>query len=164
MAGVGGGRGGFGGWPEAAAASSFRGGSGKVKLVLGLGLAQKVCTFLISHRPDDKSVSRVRGLIKRARLTREETAKAIANPNTNSSSLPLAPRSLAHYKLNIHNNNFLWLKTGLQLLDQPPSRGFWCEGWSERPGLLGPKLPRQCSTPTSTLPPFSRRRFLRQTV
>ena len=96
MAGAGGGGGG-GGWLEAAAASSFRGGSGKVKLVLGL--APKVCTFLISHRPDDKSVSRVRGLIKKARLTRAEIAKAIANPNTNSSSLPLAPRSLVHYKL-----------------------------------------------------------------
>ena len=103
MAGVGGGGKGFGGWLEAAASSS-RGGPGKVELVLGV--AQKACTFLINHCPDDKSLSRVRGLIKRARFTRAEIAKAIANPNTNSSSLPLAPRSLAHYKLKIHNNNF----------------------------------------------------------
>ena len=101
MAGGGGGGGGLGVWLEAsAAASSFRGvgGPGKVKLVLG------VATFLISHLPDDKSVSRVRELIKKARLTRAEIAKAIANPNTNSSSLPLAPRSLgAHYKLKFHD-------------------------------------------------------------
>ena len=135
MAGVGGG-GGLGGWLEAAAASSFRGGSGKVKLVLGL--APKVCTFLISHRPDDKSVSRVRGLTKKARLTRAEIAKAIANPITNSSSLPLAARSIAHYKLKFYNDNFHLLKTGMHLLinHRPEDKKmFLVQGQIRRPGV-----------------------------
>ena len=111
-AGAGGGGGGCGGWLEAGV-SSARVGPGKVELVLGV--AQKACTFLINHRPEDKRVSRVRGLIKRAKFTRAEIAKAIANPNTNSSSLPLAPRSLKHCKLKIYNNNVCSLKTMLLL-------------------------------------------------
>ena len=99
MAGVcggGGGGGGGGSWLEAAV-SSERVGPGKVESVLGV--AQKACTFLINPRPEDKRVSRVRGLIKRAKFTRAEIANAIANPNTDSSSLPLVPRSLKHCKL-----------------------------------------------------------------
>ena len=145
MAGVGGGGGGggLGVWLEAsAAASSFRGvgGPGKVKLVLG------VATFLISHLPDDKSVSRVRELIKKARLTRAEIAKAIANPNTNSSSLPLAPRSLgAHYKLKFHDQKMACIfLINHSLKDKKILMR----------GLIGKrrqKLPRQWPTSTSTL-------------
>ena len=69
-------------------------GPGKVESVSGLALT--ACTLLINFRPDDKIISRVRELIKRARFTRAEIANAMANPYTDSSSLPLAPKSSAH--------------------------------------------------------------------
>jgi hypothetical protein len=134
MAGVGGGGGGgLGVWLEAAAASSFRGGSGKVKSVLGL--EPKVCTFLINHRPDDKSVSRVRGLTKKARLIRADIAKAIANPITDSSSLPLAARSIAHYKLKFYNDNFHLLKTFASTIVQKTKKMFLVQRQIRRPGV-----------------------------
>ena len=91
MAGVGGGGGGGGG-----AASLECGGPGKAELLLGL--ARMACTLSISQSPDDKIVFRVLWLIKRARFKAAEIANAIAIPNINSSSLPLAPRFTAHYK------------------------------------------------------------------
>ena len=92
MAGVGGGGGGGGG----GGAVSSRGGPGKVELVLGS--ARTACSLLIRQRPADKINPRVRWLIKRARFIKAEIAKAIANPNTSSSSLPLATISLSHCK------------------------------------------------------------------
>ena len=91
-----GGGGGGGGGGEAAAASTFRGGSGKAELVLEL--AREACAFSISQSPDDKIVFRGFWLIKRARFKAAEIANAIANPKTNSTSLPLAARFTAHYK------------------------------------------------------------------
>ena len=91
--GCGGGGGGGGG---EAAASLSRGGPGKVELVLEL--ARVACTLSISQSPDDKIVFRVFWLIKRARFKAAEIANAIANPKTNSTSLPLAARFTAHYK------------------------------------------------------------------
>jgi hypothetical protein len=74
----------------------LRGGPGKAELLLGL--AQMARTLSISQSPDDKIVFRVLWLIRRARFKAVEIAIAIANPSINSSSLPLAPRSTAHYK------------------------------------------------------------------
>ena len=97
MAGVGGGGGGGGvGGVGGGAASSLRGGPGKAELLLGL--AQMARTLSISQSPDDKIVFRVFWLIKRARFKAAEIANAIANPKTNSTSLPLAARFTAHYK------------------------------------------------------------------
>ena len=92
-AGVGGGGGGGGGGGEAAA-SMFRGGPGKAELVLES--ARAACALSISQSPDDKIVFRGFWLIKRARFKAAEIANAIDNPNTNSSSLPLAARFTAH--------------------------------------------------------------------
>ena len=100
MAGVGGGGGGGGGGGVGGvgggAASSLRGGPGKAELLLGL--AQMARTLSISQSPDDKIVFRVLWLIRRARFKAVEIAIAIVNPSINSASLPLAPRSAAHYK------------------------------------------------------------------
>ena len=99
MAGVGGGGGGGGGGVGGVgggAASSLRGGPGKAELLLGL--AQMARTLSISQSPDDKIVFRVLWLIRRARFKAVEIAIAIVNPSINSASLPLAPRSTAHYK------------------------------------------------------------------
>ena len=94
MAGVGGGGGGGGvGGVGGGAASSLRGGPGKAELLLGL--AQMARTLSISQSPDDKIVFRVLWLIRRARFKAAEIANAIANPNINSSSLPLASRFTA---------------------------------------------------------------------
>ena len=78
------------------------GGGGGVEVVgpgistLVLGSARTACALLISFRPNDKSVSRVRELINRARLTSAENAKATANPNTNWSCPPKSPIFSAH--------------------------------------------------------------------
>jgi hypothetical protein len=88
------GGGGGGGGGAVLASTSELLGPGKVESVSGLALT--ACTLLINFRPDDKIISRVRELIKRARFTRAEIANAMANPYTDSSSLPLAPKSSAH--------------------------------------------------------------------
>ena len=93
-AGVGGGGGGEDGGGGEAAASMFRGGPGKAELVLES--ARAACALSISQSPDDKIVFRGFWLIKRARFKAAEIANAIDNPNTNSSSLPLAARFTAH--------------------------------------------------------------------
>ena len=91
------------GFSASLGASGSAGGSGRVGLALGL--APTACTFLINLRPADKRMSRVRGLIRKARFTRAEIAKAMANPNVNSSPLPKAPISLAHCIKIILNNS-----------------------------------------------------------
>ena len=88
--------GGGGGGGGEAGVSLLRGGPGKSELVLEL--ARMACTLSISQSPDDKIVFRVFWLIKRARFKAAEIANAIANPKTNSTSLPLAARFTAHYK------------------------------------------------------------------
>ena len=99
---VGSGAGG-GGRAVSLGASGSAGGSGRVGLALGV--APTACTFLINLRPADKRMSRVRGLIRKARFTRAEIAKAMANPNVNSSPLPKAPISSAHCIKIILNNS-----------------------------------------------------------
>ena len=69
---------------------------GPGRVGLALGLAPTACTFLINLRPADKRMSRVRGLIRKARLTIAEVAKATANPNVNPSPLPRVPISSTH--------------------------------------------------------------------
>ena len=91
--------GGGGGWAAAG------GGTGPGRVGLALGVAPTACTFLINLRPADKRMSRVRGLIRKARFTRAEIAKAMANPNVNSSPLPKAPISSAHCIKIILNNS-----------------------------------------------------------
>ena len=100
---------GFGGGGEAGV-SLLRGGPGKSELVLEL--ARMACTLSISQSPDDKIVFRVFWLIKRARFKKAEIVNTIANPKTNSSSLPLASRFPAHYKIK-ETIMFLILKTTL---------------------------------------------------
>ena len=75
-------------------ASGSAGGSGRVGLAFGLALT--ACTFPINHRPADKRMSLVRGLIRKARLTIAEVVKATANPNVNPSPLPKVPISSTH--------------------------------------------------------------------
>ena len=84
-------------------ASIGAGGPGRVGLASGV--APTACTFLINHRPADKRMSLVRGLIRKARLTIAEVAKATANPNVNPSPLPKAPISSAHCIKIILNNS-----------------------------------------------------------
>jgi hypothetical protein len=91
-------------------ASIGAGGPGRVGLALGV--APTACTFLINLRPADKRMSRVRGLIRKARLTRAEIAKAIANPNVNPSPLPKAPISSTHcIKIILNNSEGLLMLT-----------------------------------------------------
>ena len=98
------------GFTASLGASGSAGGSGRVGLALGL--APTACTFLINLRPADKRMSRVRGLIRKARLTRAEIAKAMANPNVNSSPLPKAPISSAHcIKILLNNSEGLLMLT-----------------------------------------------------
>ena len=97
--GVGGGGGGGGGGVVDWRVSVLRAspevfGPGKVESVSGVALM--ACILLTNHRPADKINSRLRWLIKRTKFTTAEIANAIANPNTKSSSLPLAPKSSAH--------------------------------------------------------------------
>ena len=102
--------GGGGGGGGEAGVSLLRGGPGKSELVLEL--ARMACTLSISQSPDDKIVFRVFWLIKRARFKKAEIVNTIANPKTNSSSLPLASRFPAHYKIK-ETIMFLILKTTL---------------------------------------------------
>ena len=105
--------GGGGGWAAAAVgggASISEVGPGRVGLALGV--APTACTFLINFRPADKRMSRVRGLIRKARFTKAEIAKAMANPNVNSSPLPKAPISSAHcIKILLNNSEGLLMLT-----------------------------------------------------
>ena len=109
--GVGGGLSGF-------EASTVDGGLEKVESVWGL--ARTVCVLLISLWPKDKIVSRVRGLINRAKLTSAEIAKAIANPQIDSSSFSkLSAVFSTHWKiffLCIFNVNFLMVKITIKQL------------------------------------------------
>ena len=86
---------------------------GPGRVGLALGVARTACTFLINPRPKDKRMSLVRALIKKARLTRAEIAKAMANPNVNPSPLPRAPISSADcikiiYLTNVLNRTKLY--------------------------------------------------------
>ena len=94
---------GGGGRTASLGASKSAGGSGRVGLALGLALT--ACTFPINHRPADIRMSLVRGLIRKARLTIAEVAKATANPNVNPSPLPKLPISSAHCIKIILNNS-----------------------------------------------------------
>ena len=94
---------GVGGRTASLGASGSAGGSGRVGLAFGLALM--ACTFPISHRPADKIMSLVRGLIRKARLTIAEVAKATANPNVNPSPLPRVPISSTHCIKIILNNS-----------------------------------------------------------
>ena len=85
---------GGGGLTASLGASGSAGGSGRVGLAFGLALT--ACTFPINHRPADKRMSLVRGLIRKARLTIAEVVKATANPNVNPSPLPKVPISSTH--------------------------------------------------------------------